>query len=103
MGQSRKKNKNKDSDAFSEVEHRNDNPAAGLLCLLQCVSEKKPPTSYPAAKHPNHNKLRVSRIREKPVIFSIVTYQDDMLAPTKTLVFFKSLGNVSVPVKSTIH
>ena len=36
-----------------------------LLYMLQRTSEKHQSTCYLAAKHPNHNKLRVSGIREK--------------------------------------
>ena len=40
-----------------------------MLHMLQRMSEKYLSTNYLAVKHPKHNKLRVLRIREKPVIF----------------------------------
>ena len=49
------------------------------------MNEKHPSTSYPAAKHPNHSKLRVSRIKEKPVSFLVATDWDGTFTPAKTL------------------
>ena len=36
---------------------------------IHLCQEKRPFTSYPAAKHPKHNKLAVTDIRAKPVDF----------------------------------
>ena len=40
-----------------------------LLYMVQRMSEKHTSTSYPAERQLKQNKLRVSRICEKPVVF----------------------------------
>ena len=53
-------------------------------------------TIYPAAKHPKHNKLAITDIREKPVDF----FNDT--ARASTFANFGSVAKVSVPVESII-
>ena len=46
-----------------------------LPSLLYKIS-KHPSTSYPAAKHPKDNKLKVSCDQEKPVIYVVIETAD---------------------------
>ena len=69
--------KTEESDGFSVVEHKHESSVASLEYahfnkshMLQRMNEKHLPSSYLATKHSNHNKLRVSRIQEKPVNLS---------------------------------
>ena len=59
------------------------------------MSENHPSTSHPAAKLPKHNKLKVSRIREKPVIFLVATDRNGTSAPSKALLVFIFFAIVS--------
>ena len=54
---------------------------------------KHPFTSYAAAKHPKHNKLAVTGIREKPADFFNDTTRVSTLAPT---IILSTLGFVFV-------
>ena len=59
--------------AFPEVKHRHGDPVSSLdyahvnnsYVCYNMMSEKHPSTSYPAAKHPKHNQLKVSRFQKK--------------------------------------
>ena len=57
--------KTEDSDSFSEVEYKHENPIASLdmhsltslLYMLQRINEMHPSTCYTTAKYPKHSKL----------------------------------------------
>ena len=61
-----------------------------------------PFTSYLAAKHPKHNKLAVTDIREKQVDFFNDTARVSALASALIFANFGSFAKVSVPVGSII-
>ena len=52
---------------------------------LLCIMLQGMKTSYLATKHSNRINLRVSPIREKPVIFLVSTTRDGTFALTETL------------------
>ena len=97
--------KKKISDVFSEVNLSHNNPIASLdkasinkYILYVTKHERKPPINMLLrSKYPKHNKLTVSRIREKAVIFLVAIDRNDTFAPPETL-----LGKVSVSAKSVI-
>ena len=71
-----------------------------LLYMLQCISQQCPSTCCLAAKPPKHSTLKVSRIREKPVIFlfSVGTDRHGTFAPAKTLLISGFWAKVFIPV-----
>ena len=108
-----KKQKTKDSDGFSKVDLRHNNPIASLdkanvnkYILYVAKHERKPPINMlPRSKHPKHNKLTVSRIRERAVIFLVVIDRNETFAPTRKLCLVKRIKicRYSDPLKPIIY
>ena len=44
------------------------------LCILKCVRDKHPFTSYFAAKHPKHSKFAITTCKQNPHTFFIVRH-----------------------------
>ena len=55
------------------------------------LAKKHRVTCCPAAKHPKHNKLRVTEIREEPVDFFNATARASTFAPAIVLLTWLSL------------
>ena len=89
--------KPEESDAISEVHPRYGNSVSSLRCArinksiyIIVGKEKTPITSYPAAKHPNHNKFAITDMREKPAYFSFYwTTRASTSAPPTILLTYR--------------
>ena len=69
------------------------------LYMLQCVNKKYSSTCCPLAKHPKHNKIAVTNMREKPVDL----YRTGVnFSSRNNFANLGSLAKVSVPVQSII-
>ena len=62
------------------------------------VRKNDPFTSYPAAKHPKHNKLAITDIREKPVD----SFNDIYFSSRNNFANLGFFAKVSVPIGSII-